>query len=57
MRNFLSRFAAELGASAAEYALIASFMAVLIILPVTLVGDYLTDVFDTIATALSRVAP
>ena len=38
MRNCLSRFAAELGASAVEYALIASFMAVLIILPVTLVG-------------------
>jgi hypothetical protein len=32
-------------------------MAVLIILPVTLVSDYLTDVFGTIATALSRVAP
>jgi pilus assembly protein Flp/PilA len=58
MRKLLTWFARdESGATAVEYALIASFMAVVIIVPLTAVGNRLTDVFNTIAAALSHAAP
>jgi Flp pilus assembly pilin Flp len=52
------RFASiESGSSAVEYALVASVIAIVIIVPVTQVGSYLIEVFDTVATALSRAVP
>jgi pilus assembly protein Flp/PilA len=54
----LARFSRiESGSTAVEYALIASFMAIVIAVPVQMVGNQLTDVFDTIAAALSRATP
>jgi pilus assembly protein Flp/PilA len=58
MRTLLARFACiESGATAVEYALIASFMAVVIITSLTMVGNRLAEVFNTIAAALSHAAP
>lgn len=58
MRMLLARFSRiESGSTAVEYALIASFMAIVIAVPVQMVGNQLTDVFDTIAAALSRATP
>lgn len=42
----------EKGATAIEYGLIAGLIAVVIITAVTLAGGNLSDMFDTIATAL-----
>jgi pilus assembly protein Flp/PilA len=48
-RNFLSN---ESGATAIEYGLIAGLLSVVIIAAVTLVGENLTDVFQSVASAL-----
>ncbi|MFO1087113.1 MAG: Flp family type IVb pilin [Reyranellaceae bacterium] len=54
MKSLLSRFAQnESGATAIEYGLIASLIAVVIIGAVTLVGTNLTAKFNAIATALT----
>lgn len=53
MRKLMQRFAKnESGATAIEYGLIASLIAVVIIGAVTLVGTNLTAKFNTIAGAL-----
>jgi pilus assembly protein Flp/PilA len=49
VRNFLSD---ESGVTAIEYALIASLIAVFIIVAVQAVGTSITGVFNTIATTL-----
>jgi pilus assembly protein Flp/PilA len=57
-RRLFVRFArGESGVTAVEYALIASFMAVVIIVPLTVVGNQLAEVFNTIAAALSHTTP
>jgi pilus assembly protein Flp/PilA len=54
MRMLLARFILiESGSTAVEYALIASFMAITIVVPVQMVGNQLSEVFNTIAAALS----
>ena len=57
MRMLLARFILiESGSTAVEYALIASFIAITIVVPVQMVGNQLTEVFNTIAAALSAAA-
>jgi pilus assembly protein Flp/PilA len=54
MSKFLKRFVKdESGATAIEYGLIATFIAVAIIAAVTLVGTDLVGVFNQVAAALS----
>ena len=54
MKSLLSRFAQnESGATAIEYGLIASLIAVVIITAVTAIGTNLTTKFNAIATALT----
>jgi pilus assembly protein Flp/PilA len=58
MTNLLGRFVTdESGVTAVEYALIASFISIAIIVPVTQIGTHLNGVFNTIATTLSGIAP
>jgi pilus assembly protein Flp/PilA len=58
MRKVFAWFACdESGATAVEYALVASLMAVVIIVPPTAVGNQLAEVFNTIAAALSHTTP
>jgi pilus assembly protein Flp/PilA len=53
MRNFLNRFRREQsGATAIEYGLIASLIAVVLITALTATGTNLSGKFNTIATAL-----
>ena len=53
MSKFLKRFAKnDSGATAIEYGLIATFIAVAIIAAVTLVGTDLVGVFNQVAAAL-----
>jgi pilus assembly protein Flp/PilA len=47
----------ESGVTAVEYALIASFISIAIIVPVAQIGTELTRVFNIVATALSSVIP
>ena len=57
MKTLLTRFILiESGSTAVEYALIAGFMAIVIVAPVQMVGNQLTEVFNTIAAALSAAA-
>ena len=54
MTNIISRFVKdESGATAIEYALIASGISVVIVVAVQLVGTNLNDVFNTIAGKLA----
>ena len=57
MKNFVKSFQAfwadEHGATAIEYGLLASLIAVAIIIPVTAVGGALNDVFDYVSTKLT----
>jgi len=54
MRNILNRFIkSEEGATAIEYGLIASLIAVVIIGAVTMLGEGLVAKFDAITTALN----
>ena len=58
MRMLLARFILiESGSTAVEYALIASVMAVVIVVPVQMVGSQLAQVFNTIAAALTLATP
>ncbi|OYU10894.1 MULTISPECIES: Flp family type IVb pilin [unclassified Limnohabitans] len=50
---FQSFCADESGATAIEYGLLASLIAVAIIVPVTAVGGALKDVFETLTTSLT----
>jgi pilus assembly protein Flp/PilA len=50
---FRSFCADESGATAIEYGLLASLIAVAIIVPVTAVGGALKDVFETLTTSLT----
>lgn len=60
MKNFSKLFQAfwadEHGATAIEYGLLASLVAVAIIIPVTAVGTELKNVFDAVSTALAQPA-
>jgi len=47
----------ESGSTAVEYALMATFMAIVIITPIQMVGSQLTELFNTIAAALSHAHP
>lgn len=51
-KSFQAFCADEHGATAIEYGLLASLIAVAIIIPVTAVGEELKVVFDTVTTAL-----
>lgn len=54
LMNTVKRFKNdESGATAIEYGLIAALIAVVVIGAVTLIGENLTDQFDTIAAALT----
>ena len=54
MKNLIVRFVKnESGATAIEYGLIASGIAVVIITAVNLIGTNLTATFQTVATALA----
>ena len=54
MRMLVARFILiESGSTAVEYALIASFMAIAIVVPVQMVGNQLSELFNTIAAALT----
>ena len=54
MKNLLNRFVKdESGATAIEYGLIAGLLSIVIITAVTLAGNNLEDIFDTISTSLS----
>jgi len=61
MKNFSKSFqefwADEDGATAIEYGLLASLIAVLIVVPVTAVGERLEAVFEAVRDALPAVAP
>ena len=50
LRNFISN---ESGATAIEYGLLAGLIAVVIVAGVTLAGDNLSALFNTIATSLT----
>jgi pilus assembly protein Flp/PilA len=58
MKNFSKSIQAfwadEHGATAIEYGLLASLIAVAIIIPVTAVGNQLEVVFDAVTTALTQ---
>lgn len=54
MKAIVSRFAKDTsGATAIEYGLIAGLVSVVIITALTLLGPQLTDVFDSITTAMT----
>ncbi len=52
-KSFQAFWADEQGATAIEYGLLASLIAVAIIIPVTAVGGALEGVFETISAALA----
>lgn len=54
MKRVTSFFRNESGATAIEYGLIASLVAVVIITAVTLAGDNLTGTFNAVAGALDQ---
>lgn len=56
VKSFQAFWADEDGATAIEYGLLASLIAVAIIIPVTAVGEQLAVVFDAVTTALTPVA-
>ncbi len=58
MKNLFARFKKdESGATAIEYSLIASFIAVTIVTAAGNVGTAVSNTFDGIATALSGTTP
>lgn len=52
LKNLVSRFAADEGATAVEYGLMVALIAIVIIAAVTLVGGNLTTLFTTVGNAL-----
>ncbi len=55
-RSCKSIYCNELGQDLAEYAILASLIAIVVIAAVTLVGGTLTATFNTIASAMTGVA-
>lgn len=55
-KSFQAFWADEHGATAIEYGLLASLIAVAIIVPVTAVGGALEDVFNAVTDALTPAA-
>lgn len=55
VKSFQAFWADEHGATAIEYGLLASLIAVMIIIPVTTVGEQLEGVFQAVSDALPAV--
>jgi len=52
MRKYLSKFRTDEGATAVEYGLMVALIAVVIIAAVTLLGNNLSNLFNTVAGAI-----